>query len=1474
MGGKEGSRGYLYQALAAIAGNLVDLTWDYLTVEPESDSEKVDLRWDYPDRTKVVQVKSSTQKLGKSDIEGWAKELRELSPQAEEVELWIYARVRENAEKIVELHGVRIKRWPPPTEEEVRLLIKGSAHDLDKYLCQERLQLAPELRENFIECLVYRVFLAGSFSSRITREKLDQMLRGWVEQFNANRGNVFLREEDVRQKCELFSGVITSQVVQQLWLERKEEGEIRKAFFESDEKITFILGGPGSGKSALLAKITTNLQASGELVIAFRADDIERNQKANECLGDRIGYRRGFVEFIEECQMFASLTVMIDQLDALADLVDMTSGRLNDVIEIIRQISRFKNTKIICVCREFEREHDVRLKSIKGELIRLDLPSWDQVKEVLTGIPNADEWPDDFKEVLRTPQHLEIFLRIFDQTGHTEPFGSYQQMLDRLWALRITSAESRQLIHDLTLLMMGEESTFAPLASFEGREKVIHQLEALHILVVEKSRIRFRHQSLFEHAKARLFINGEQRFCEYVLRRQDATMVRPTIWAVLRYLRDVSTKKYHDEMSELLGSRIRLHVKLLLIDFLGQVQEPDLVEQRLLSKCLDDLEVRRRVLIAIQGNTGWFDAFSETRFPIVMRWESDLWPMINVLGKTWAHAHNEVLRLIETFWHDDSTKDEFTWSVIDDIDHWDERANQIASTLIERFPDSDDRSWLAERFVEVAARNRLDLALDLFLKEENLRRTNRSPLDKHHWDKLPNLARSESLLFLRKLWLWYVRACENLSSFGMSSVLNRYAGSTAVLDSDSDLGQKPVVSAMLIAVEEVARTDPAAFLQITKASSQSEEMVVHATLMRGLRHVVSSHRNDVQEYLFKDDRRFAIGDLYSENYSESCALIEALSRGADASLIEDLYQRILSWSKYKNPADISAEMLKWDRESRVLLLHSIPVERRSVSLQRFLEQEMAEVPDWRRHLKKVSFDYVEVISPLTMEEMDSATDQVLIDALTGKFPTALSESSSLDSVPRLGDIEDVESEFEKLAGKDPQRVLALIPSLIDKGLHSASARAIYGLRGSPLVAENYFQLALELDQRTPLADDIRSNIASRLYETADNDVELPDHICLLLRNWLFAAWEPYQSPFPKPKRNDDDSPTPLLRGTSRWIITVWPQYSLMRTLTRGYLDRDSPEYGKWLDVIDVLIDSSVSIEFWKDFCLELVRVRHAADFVARGVSCVIRLFEKHPDLIYEPHALNLILSLGSHCPPDFVQRILWELRSSSERVHLQLFGEFITTLKLRNHQVSWSSAFEDVLTEFIDDGDRNEMMGVGIAFSAAYGWDNPSSRHASWMILKRIIPFSTEKIAAAINTVFFSKHDFFADNDTDELFRMLTNQPVCFDRNYVIDMVIAAGSVVNDFPETVLGLCKAVVNTFGAELSYGGSRVFGVGAHLVDIAMTLQRIPETCDGGLVLLEELLRLGLDDAFQTLNKIDLRPGRLKRVGMRERRRRGLG
>jgi hypothetical protein len=171
----------------------------------------------------------------------------------------------------------------------------------------------------------------------------------------------------------------------------------------------------------------------------------------------------------------------------------------------------------------------------------------------------------------------------------------------------------------------------------------------------------------------------------------------------------------------------------------------------------------------------------------------------------------------------------------------------------------------------------------------------------------------------------------------------------------------------------------------------------------------------------------------------------------------------------------------------------------------------------------------------------------------------------------------------------------------------------------------------------------------------------------------------------------------------------------------------------------------------------------------------------------------------------------------------------------------------------IDPNEKSdEPVAVGLAFAAAHAWDEPRVRPDATTVLCRLIPVATERVCQAIDTVFWTPDDFVAEESTKTLLRSLAANPRALAWISVLDLVEHLVALLPSERVLVLAVCHAILKSGRPE-----STLYEAGEHLVKIAMTLQRFPDTRGDGLSLLEHLLRLGLDHANTILRDIDIRP-----------------
>lgn len=118
MGGKEGSRGYLYQALASVIEATCQDTWDKIYLEFDSENDKVDIALEKNSKIiKSIQVKSTINKFSKQNITTWLYELVNDSIDSNEFELLLIGDTTNDARTFINSLDKRYRGVTDKTSE-------------------------------------------------------------------------------------------------------------------------------------------------------------------------------------------------------------------------------------------------------------------------------------------------------------------------------------------------------------------------------------------------------------------------------------------------------------------------------------------------------------------------------------------------------------------------------------------------------------------------------------------------------------------------------------------------------------------------------------------------------------------------------------------------------------------------------------------------------------------------------------------------------------------------------------------------------------------------------------------------------------------------------------------------------------------------------------------------------------------------------------------------------------------------------------------------------------------------------------------------------------------------------------------------------------------------------------------------------------------------------------------------------------
>jgi hypothetical protein len=523
------------------------------------------------------------------------------------------------------------------------------------------------------------------------------------------------------------------------WIERGEGNLIIERVLSDETSTSLILGKPGSGKSALLAHLAIHFVNEGYATLSIKADMLPKSIDSLSSLQDHLELSSSILESIS--QLSGEKVILIfDQLDALSELVDRNSERLNVLLNVIKSASGLPGVHIVASCRRFEYQNDVRLNTLESEGIEMAPLPWEGVKDILSDSEiQADGLSDELRDLFGVPLHLKILTEIRSADTSAPIPTTLHALLEAIWQQRVLSGSNIDgkvgLIETMSLIMAEEEELWLARSITDDQNDTLKELLKVDILKTDHSgsRIGFAHQTYFDFARARTFASGSESISNFVIERMDGLFVRPILLRTIAYLRDVSPNTYARELQKLWETEgLRPHVRNLLIEHIGGTENPNEAELRCLLPLFQDDAYKYKALMVAAGSPGWFNALKGSTVPDIMRncldqphlsipflkralnfvektlkvvarslgWfkaikessvsditidspnQSHL--LIPFLSRALNFAREDVLTLIENIWLCDSAYDETVLNTMIDLRDWNKRAVDTVCTIARR----------------------------------------------------------------------------------------------------------------------------------------------------------------------------------------------------------------------------------------------------------------------------------------------------------------------------------------------------------------------------------------------------------------------------------------------------------------------------------------------------------------------------------------------------------------------------------------------------------------------------------------------------------------------------------------------------------------------------------------------------------------------------------------------------------------------
>ncbi|MDE0191068.1 MAG: TIR domain-containing protein [Gammaproteobacteria bacterium] len=1271
------------------------------------------------------------------------------------------------------------------------------------------------------------------------------------------------------------------------WIERPELSRLHELTMSSSPSVTVLLGGPGEGKSAILARLGSLLAQDGTVLLAIKADRVPREVASLRQLDDWIDCGVELASTLRRVASERRVVVLIDQLDALGELMDQHSGRLSSLLRLVESIRDTQNLHVIVSCREFEFRYDARLNTLRAEEVALAPLPWDRVLPVLNARKiDTDRWSDEVRAVLCTPHNLAIYVELLVPDVSAPDFTSYQALLDRVIRERVERVYGHRTVRAAERVaaeMAVEEELSLGRARFPDLRTELANLESAGLLLSSENglRVSFRHQTLFDVLRARSFLQAGTSLADFVLKEKNQSLfVRPTVWSTLKYLRESDAPTYRSEFRRLwVNPSLRLHLRYMLIAFLGQVSDPtDEEVGRLFSK-LDAPDTCPRVLWAMAGNAaGWFSRLKD-RLPQLMTAPSpQAWATVSLLAGAVSRHRDTVLGLVRRQWMTDVAYLRHAVYVLCDLHSWDAAAMSVATACVDRVVDqTPNDTFMFRGLLKASARSGPSVALKLLTHYLNARtRRITSDLSDAGTEHGSSWSRSEEyrrllrdtiwyeikMMFdkypmelIEQVWPWFIDVVERLGKERASS-RNAYRGHTGLIFSgaadESDFFQ----NAMEEAIRGLAEDYPDDFLGFVKENEGSDLNVVHRLLALGLERIAAKRPQAVLRYLLADSRRLAIAEVwYDYDAIRSLALIAALVPALGTDDARRLEAAILAWRYYSDdPTDSDAkyrlDLKKWSREHRLPLLRAFSFERLSPAGQRYVQEEERAFPN-RPDRSPSPPQMRRVDSPMAAAQMKEAKDEDIVH-LFGTLTDATGWKHPTRGWPYVGGSIQASREFAEFSKHAPDRALSIVERFEPGKAERPAGDALAALGDSAVPVAKLIECIRQLDGRGFASEPFRIGAARCLREVALRNQGLEDDTCELLAGWITE----HSSAHDDSGAAGDDTfghGTSILWSTHDFVALPQGNYPILDALMLGYLLRPQPDMNGWVTVLERHLKRNESLKVWSALARDMPYLVNAED--ERGIDFLGALFAHYPELLNTRSGVLLIGHVVDRLPDEMTDRIVNGWISGGWEHGPQVAGEVAALSLCRKPE---SAVARERVDRFLrgDNFDSNTMrrLQVGLTYSLARAWNQSHLRQLSTPLLTRLIDTAGDSIATALHVLFRRSESLPIGAHTRQLLEAALQQPPILEGQNMYFLVKGLKGLLYEdgYPAIVYDVARTVVEEAGRSRS-GADKVQNL-SELADLALTLHRIEDTREHGLDLFELLLRADAPGLSESLKMID--------------------
>ena len=883
-----------------------------------------------------------------------------------------------------------------------------------------------------------------------------------------------LTEQDIKQKFQENSVTLLSSSSSYIEKSFIEMPEIKKIFefIESEDykdDLLVLTGKAGIGKTALLSKIQSKLIENHTAYLSIKSDKFDLESK--DAFSKYFGVENTF-HSIKQLARKEKVVVLIDQLDALSLTMSSNQKTITFILELIEQLKYISNVKIIVSIREYDLKNDPLFKNLDDSKKIITQPfNFEYVNEKLKSfIRESTKLSNTLIELLRTPLHLSIFIELYPNDNSCISIKTLQDLYDKFWEQKVNSKLIDQTVRQNVIKLLNAivqkmnemKKIEVPILYFiDEFEEALSLLLSNGILKQENKKISFFHQTFYDYVFARNFVKKGISLFEYILTTSQDLSIREQFKQIIQFLRGTDEEKYLLELETILYSdAVRFHIKLLLISYLGSLENPTMEEFTFIQKLFRDNEKFKKYFMESWISSDWLIFFKEANF-----FTNENFKTYNLHHRIEIFVNKEPSLVFEIFDKcecDAEIKNEAIMLSLERLEKWDEPIFKVFQKY-HHLIYTDNARFSTEKvykkvyfFNQFYAINLFSNFLDVRIKEVD-DHDKKELLDHDWYDIFEFLIKTNSIEILQKSLASIQQISEKFKNEYSKKefIINDQVFSFFMWQFD-DLHNSTwgLYRKTLHKISQLALDDKDVFLELIRPYQDTRYLSLIAFLIFGYSKNLQEYKNEILILLTNQRLLEEITFDYDDGY-EFALLLNKSFQIYDKTEQEKIFDSII----HVNPEwERSAFLGKWDKKSvyhgtyrglqKYKLLCQLDIES-IIKFGYFKEfQELKRKFDWYKletpHKAVGGF----VGTPLSQEVYKKMSLRHWLQSM--KVYDGKKIRKSMSSFLR-GDITQHHRQFEKEVTENPHKFFDFLMQLKSENIHPDYLSA--GLSG--LIASNY-----------------------------------------------------------------------------------------------------------------------------------------------------------------------------------------------------------------------------------------------------------------------------------------------------------------------------------------------------------------------------------------------------------------------------------